>query len=125
MLGEVPDSVEVRSRIPQPAVLRQADLFVTHAGAGGGREGPATPVIAVPQAVGRSGRADILREHGVARRTGPADTKAGALREAALALVGDPAVARRLRAVQAETAAEGGTPRAADLVEAEPARTRG
>ncbi len=38
---------------------------------------------------------------------------------AALALVDDPEVARRLKEVQAEMAREGGTRRAADLIEAE------
>ena len=42
-----------------------------------------------------------------------------ALRTAALALVDDPEVARRLKDVQAEMAKEGGTKRAADLIEAE------
>ncbi|MDX3311407.1 macrolide-inactivating glycosyltransferase [Streptomyces sp. NPDC054884] len=126
VLGEVPDSVEVRSWIPQLAVLRQADLFVTHAGAGGSQEGlaTATPMIAVPQAVDQFGNADILQELGVARRIDTADATAETLREAALALVDDPEVARRLKAVQAEMAAEGGTPRAADLVEAELDGTR-
>ena len=41
------------------------------------------------------------------------------LREAALALVDDPEVARCLKEIQAETAREGGTQRAADLIEAE------
>lgn len=127
VLGEVPDSVEVRSWIPQLAVLRQADLFVTHAGAGGSQEGlaTATPMIAVPQAVDQFGNADVLQGLGVARRIDTAHATAEALREAALALVDDPEVARRLTALQADMAAEGGTPRAADLVEAELARTRG
>ncbi|MDQ0834128.1 hypothetical protein QF032_005972 [Streptomyces achromogenes] len=79
----------------------------------------ATPMIAVPQAVDQFGNADVLKELGVARRIDTADATAEALREAALALVDDPEVARRLRTFQAEMAAEGGTPRAADLVEAE------
>ncbi len=68
-LGDVPADVEVRSWVPQPAVLRQADLFVTHAGAGGSQEGlaTATPMIAVPQAVDQFGNADMLQDLGVAR----------------------------------------------------------
>lgn len=37
-LGTLPDNVEVRPWVPQLAVLKQADLFVTHAGAGGSQE---------------------------------------------------------------------------------------
>ncbi|MFK4152301.1 macrolide-inactivating glycosyltransferase [Streptomyces fungicidicus] len=124
-LGDLPDNVAVRSWVPQLAVLRQADLFVTHAGAGGSQEGlaTATPMIAVPQAVDQFGNADMLQGLGVARHVPAGEADAGTLRAAALALVDDPEVARRLKGIQAEMAEEGGTRRAADLIEAElPAR---
>ncbi|MEU9592722.1 glycosyltransferase [Streptomyces sp. NPDC048219] len=125
-LGEVPDNVEVRSWVPQPAVLRQADLFVTHAGAGGSQEGlaTATPMIAVPQAADQFGNADMLQALGVARHLSAEDATAEALRTAALALVDDPEVAARLKEIQAQMAQEGGTRRAADLIEAELAARR-
>ncbi|GAA3294022.1 hypothetical protein GCM10020295_17470 [Streptomyces cinereospinus] len=123
----MPGNVEVRSWVPQLAVLRQADLFVTHAGAGGSQEGlaTATPMIAVPQAADQFGNADMLQGLGVARHVPAAEATAGTLREAALALVGDPGVAHRLRDLQAQMAQEGGTRRAADLIEAELAAARG
>ncbi|MFJ9833990.1 macrolide-inactivating glycosyltransferase [Streptomyces sp. NPDC101169] len=124
-LGDVPANVEVHSWVPQLAILRQADLFVTHAGAGGSQEGLATgtPMIAVPQAVDQFGNADVLQSLGVARRLPTEEATADRLREAALALTGDPEVARRLKDIQARMAEEGGTRRAADLIEAElPAR---
>ncbi|GGQ71399.1 macrolide-inactivating glycosyltransferase [Streptomyces asoensis] len=125
-LGAVPENVEVATWVPQLAILKQADLFVTHAGAGGSQEGlaTATPMIAVPQAVDQFGNADVLQALGVARRVPAAEATAGTLRETALALVGDPEVARRLEAVRAAMAEEGGTRRAADLVEAELTRRR-
>ncbi|GAA3872900.1 macrolide-inactivating glycosyltransferase [Streptomyces lacrimifluminis] len=120
-LGPVPPHVEVRSWVAQLAVLRQADLFVTHAGAGGSQEGlaTATPMIAVPQAVDQFGNADMLQGLGVARHVPMEEATARTLRAAALALVDDPEVARRLAEVQAVMAGEGGTRRAADLIEAE------
>ncbi|MFD7433193.1 macrolide-inactivating glycosyltransferase [Streptomyces sp. NPDC059861] len=120
-VGEVPGNVEVRSWVPQLAILKQADLFVTHAGAGGSQEGmaTATPMIAVPQAVDQFGNADMLQGLGVARHVPAEEATAETLREAALALVDDPEVARRLADLQAEMAKEGGTRRAADLIEAE------
>ncbi|EPJ33989.1 putative Oleandomycin glycosyltransferase [Streptomyces afghaniensis 772] len=120
-LGEVPANVEVRSWVPQLAILKQADLFVTHAGAGGSQEGlaTATPMIAVPQAVDQFGNAEMLQGLGVARYLPTEEATAEALRETALALVDDPEVARRLKEIQAELAQEGGTRRAADLIEAE------
>ncbi len=120
-LGELPDNVEVHDWVPQLAILRQADLFVTHAGAGGSQEGlaTATPMIAVPQAVDQFGNADMLQGLGVARKLATEEATAELLRETALALVDDPEVARRLARIQAEMAQEGGTRRAADLIEAE------
>jgi MGT family glycosyltransferase len=120
-LGDVPDNVEVHNWVPQLAVLRQADLFVTHAGAGGSQEGlaTATPMITVPQAADQFGNADMLQALGVARRFATEEATADRLRAAALALVDDPEVARRLKEIQAEMAQEGGTRRAADLIEAE------
>ncbi|SDC43991.1 glycosyltransferase, MGT family [Streptomyces prasinopilosus] len=120
-LGDVPPHVEVRSWVPQVAVLERADLFVTHAGAGGSQEGlaTATPMIAVPQAVDQFGNADMLQALGVARHLPAGEATAGALRAAALDLTGDPEVARRLDGIRAAMAEEGGTRRAADLIEAE------
>ncbi|CAM5490586.1 Macrolide-inactivating glycosyltransferase OS=Streptomyces alboniger OX=132473 GN=mgt PE=3 SV=1 [Streptomyces alboniger] len=120
-LGDLPRNVEVRSWVPQLTILKQADLFVTHAGAGGSQEGlaTATPMIAVPQAVDQFGNADMLQSLGVARHLPTDEATAEALRAAALALVDDPEVARRLKKIQAEMAEEGGTRRAADLIEAE------
>ncbi|WP_415949008.1 macrolide-inactivating glycosyltransferase [Streptomyces sp. KLOTTS4A1] len=120
-LGEIPGNIELHSWVPQLAILRQADAFITHAGAGGSQEGlaTATPMIAVPQAVDQFGNAAMLQELGVARQIATEEATAEVLREAVLALSSDPDVARRLTELQAQTAAEGGTRRAADLVEAE------
>ncbi|MEU6736386.1 macrolide-inactivating glycosyltransferase [Streptomyces physcomitrii] len=120
-LGEIPDNIEVHSWVPQLSVLEQADAFVTHAGAGGSQEGIATrtPMVAVPQAVDQFGNADILQGLGVARHLPMAEVTPEALREAVLALAHDPEVARRLAELSKQTAAEGGTSRAADLIEAE------
>ncbi|KND46214.1 MULTISPECIES: glycosyltransferase [Streptomyces] len=120
-LGEIPAGVEVRDWVPQLAILRQADAFITHAGAGGSQEGlaTATPMVAVPQAVDQFGNADMLQSLGVARHLPKEEATADALRGAVLALVDDPDVARRLKELQREMAAEGGTRRAADLIEAE------
>ncbi|GHH79594.1 macrolide-inactivating glycosyltransferase [Streptomyces sulfonofaciens] len=119
-LGAIPPQVEVHPWVPQRAILREADAFVTHAGAGGCQEGLATgtPMVAVPQAVDQFGNADILQDLGVARHLPMAEATADALRAAVLDLVGDPEVARRLGEIRAGMAEEGGTARAADLIEA-------
>ncbi|MGW5350460.1 macrolide family glycosyltransferase [Streptomyces sp. NPDC004031] len=119
-LGPIPANTEVHPWVPQRAVLAQADAFVTHAGMGGCSEGllAGVPMIAVPQAADQFMNADRLAELGVARRLDTADATAPALRSALLALTSDPEVARRSRELRAAAGAEGGTARAADLVEA-------
>nr|WP_318196707.1 macrolide-inactivating glycosyltransferase [Streptomyces sp. MCL20-2] len=123
-LGDVPGNVEVRTWVPQLAVLKQADAFITHAGAGGSQEGLATgtPMVAVPQAVDQFGNADMLQSLGVARHLPMEEANAASLREAVHALVGDPEVAARCARLSEQMAREGGTPRAADLIEAELSR---
>lgn len=120
-LGPVPANIEVRDWVPQLAILREADAFVTHAGAGGCQEGlaTATPMVAVPQAVDQFGNADMLASLGVARHLPMEEATADNLREAVLTLAGDPEVARRLEGIRRSMLLEGGTRRAADLVEAE------
>ncbi|APH01914.1 glycosyl transferase [Janibacter indicus] len=121
VLGALPDGVEVHRWVPQLAILREADLFVTHAGMGGSGEGllTATPMIAVPQDVDQFANADTLVGLGVARRIDTADATAEALRTAGDELLADRDVAARLAELAHQTRAEGGTSRAADLVEAE------
>ncbi|MEV4397886.1 macrolide family glycosyltransferase [Nonomuraea sp. NPDC049607] len=118
-LGEIPSNVEVHPWVPQRAILDQADAFVTHAGMGGCCEGllAGVPMIAVPQGAEQFANADRLVELGVARRIDTPDATAETLRAALGELTADPEVARRLTRLQAEARAEGGTARAADLVE--------
>ena len=120
-LGEIPANIEVRDWVPQLAILKQADAFITHAGAGGSQEGlaTATPMVCVPQAVDQFGNADMLQALGVARHLPMEEATAETLREVVLTLTVDPDVARRLKEIQAGMATEGGTARAADLIEAE------
>ncbi|UFQ18817.1 macrolide-inactivating glycosyltransferase [Streptomyces huasconensis] len=125
-LGELPANVEVHPWVPQLAVLRKADAFITHAGAGGSQEGlaTATPMVAVPQATDQFSNADMLQGLGVARHLPKEEATAETLREAVLALVEDAEVARKLAGIQESMAAEGGTRMAADLIEAELAQAK-
>ncbi|GAA2882979.1 glycosyltransferase [Streptosporangium fragile] len=118
-LGEIPDNVEVHRWVSQLSILEQADAFVTHAGMGGTQEGLycGVPMIAVPQAVDQFGNADRIVELGVGRRVDTEAATPEALRAALLDLTSDPEVAARLAKIRDEVRAEGGTARAADLVE--------
>ncbi|MDX2964863.1 macrolide family glycosyltransferase [Streptomyces acidiscabies] len=118
-LGTIPANVEFHPWVPQRAILDRADAFVTHAGMGGCGEGllAGVPMIAVPQGAEQFMNADRLVELGIARRLDTADATAEALRSALLELTADPEVARRSAELQAAARKEGGTKRAADLVE--------
>ncbi|MFF3767470.1 macrolide family glycosyltransferase [Streptomyces sp. NPDC001922] len=118
-LGDIPPNVTVHSWVPQRAVLGQADAFVTHAGMGGCSEGllAGVPMIAVPQAAEQFMNADRLVELGVARRIDTPEATAETLRAALHDLVTDAEVAHRSALLRAAARAEGGTPRAADLIE--------
>lgn len=120
-LGEIPANAEVHDWVPQLAILREADLFLTHAGAGGSQEGlaTATPMIAVPQAADQFGNAETLQALGVARVVPTEEATADTLRTLAEDLTTDPKVRDRLREIQAAMTDEGGTRRAADLIETE------
>lgn len=119
-LGDIPANVEVHSWVPQRAILDRADAFLTHAGMGGCGEGllAGVPMIAVPQAAEQFLNADRLVELGVARRIDTDDATPQNLRAALMDLVGDAGVADRSARLRAEARTEGGTMRAADLIEA-------
>ncbi|WP_067682150.1 macrolide family glycosyltransferase [Nocardia miyunensis] len=118
-LGGIPPNVEVHPWIPQRAILAQADALITHAGMGGCGEGlrAGVPMIAVPQAAEQFINADRLVELGVARRIDTQDATAQNLRSALHDLVTAPEVTRRSAQLSVEARAEGGTTRAADLIE--------
>ncbi|MFJ9412629.1 macrolide family glycosyltransferase [Streptomyces sp. NPDC101227] len=118
-LGDILPNVEVHSWVPQLAVLEQADVFLTHAGMGSSSEALFTgvPMIAVPQGAEQFMNADRLVELGVARRLDTPEATAETLRTTLSELVADTEVARRSALLRAEARAEGGTPRAADLIE--------
>lgn len=102
-LGTIPPDIEVRSWVPQRAMLEQAGAFVTHAGMGGCGEGllAGMPMIAVPRGAGQFVNADRLVELGVARRVDTADTTAETLRTVLNDLVTDPERIARSRQLQA------------------------
>jgi MGT family glycosyltransferase len=118
-LRQLPGRRHLHSWVPQRAILEQADAFITHAGMGGCGEGllAGVPMIAVPQAAEQFINADRLVELGVARRIDTQEANAQNLREALHDLVTNPAAAVRSARLRADAEAEGGTTRAADLIE--------
>lgn len=115
-LGPVPDTVEIRPRFPQLAVLRRARAFVTHAGMNSTMEALASdvPMVTLPQMPEQVANAERVVELGLGERLpdkpSPADLRAAVDRVAA---------STEVRANLARMAAHDGTgaARGADLIE--------
>ncbi|MGV0811240.1 macrolide family glycosyltransferase [Mycolicibacterium boenickei] len=118
-LGSVPSWVQVHQSVPQPAVLRQADCFITHAGMGSCTEGLwfGVPMVAIPQAVDQPANAARLETIGVGSHLTDHLPSAAELRDAVLGVAADPQIRSTLDAVAAEIHAHGGPTHAADAVE--------
>ncbi|MCK2238904.1 MULTISPECIES: macrolide family glycosyltransferase [unclassified Crossiella] len=118
-LGTVPTHVEVHQFVPQLSVLEQVDLFVTHAGMGSTMEGLhlGVPLLAVPQMAEQRVNADRIEALGLGRQLAPGEVTAESLLAAALAVLGDGAMAKRVAAYRKRSQAAGGAPVAADVVE--------
>ncbi|MFI8237143.1 macrolide family glycosyltransferase [Streptomyces sp. NPDC085866] len=118
-LSGVPAHVEVRSHVPQLQVLRQADLFVTHAGMGSVMESLSfgVPMVAIPQMSEQRANADRLVELGLGVMLHRTKVTAGSLREAARTVLGDSSYADRVRDMRGHIRRAGGAPAAADVIE--------
>lgn len=118
--GEVPSNVQLLRWVPQLAVLRRADVFVSHAGMNSVMEAMrfATPVVAVPHMPEQCLVAERLVELGLGVRLPAADeVTAGLLRKTVDDLAADQEVRSRVRALGAELSATDGPARAADYIE--------
>ncbi|WP_399076973.1 macrolide family glycosyltransferase [Streptomyces zaehneri] len=120
-LDQVPANFEVHGRIPQLAILRQADAFISRGGMGAVLEALSceVPMVTIPRGADQFLNSQTLRELGVAREIAADEVTGEALRTAVTGLVEDPEVADRLGRLRERMAQEGGARRAVDLIEAE------
>lgn len=118
-LGPVPANIEVAPRVPQPAVLRHASAFVTHAGMGSVMEAlyAQVPILAAPQIHEQTVNADRVTELGLGYRLAPGIPDPATLRAEAGRLTADTSVRRALAAMREEIRASGGADAAADTIE--------
>ncbi|QEU94711.1 macrolide family glycosyltransferase [Streptomyces kanamyceticus] len=118
-LGPLPAHIEAHAHLPQQAVLRHADAFVTHAGMGSVLEAlsSAVPMVTVPQMGEQRANADRLAELGIGVPLHRDALEPAVLRDAVARLLGDPVAQERARAMRGQIRAAGGPVRAADLVE--------
>lgn len=119
-LGPIPSNVEVHESVPQLDVLVRADISVNHAGMSTVMESLAfgVPVLALPQMAEHRATADRLVELGLGRQLAPSSVTVDAVRAAVSALLGDGRAREEAGAMRAEIHAAGGSPAAADAIEA-------
>ena len=119
-LGAVPANIDVRAWFPQPAVLRHAAAFVSHAGMGSTMEALyyGVPLVCVPQMVEQEVNAARVAELGLGVRLDPEGLTADDLRAAVDAVTGDDALRAALDRMRDAVRAAGGAVAAADAIEA-------
>ena len=115
-----PGNVDVRPWFPQPAVLRHAAAFVSHAGMGSTMEALyyGVPLVCVPQMVEQEVNAARVAELGLGVRLDPEGLTADDLRAAVDAVTGRRRHAGRARPDAGRRPQGGGAVAAADAIEA-------
>ncbi|ONI70879.1 hypothetical protein ALI144C_50780 [Actinosynnema sp. ALI-1.44] len=75
-LGPVPSNIEIRPRFPQVAVLRQADVFISHTGMNSTMEALAygVPIVAFPLTPEQAANADRVVQLELGERVLPGDS---------------------------------------------------
>jgi MGT family glycosyltransferase len=119
-LGPVPHNIDVRPWFPQPAVLRHARAFVSHAGMGSTMEALyyGVPLVCVPQMIEQEVNAGRVVELGLGVRLDPDGLTAADLSSAVDTVTADGGVRSALDGMRAAIARTGGAGAAADAIEA-------
>ncbi|MEV4645795.1 macrolide family glycosyltransferase [Saccharopolyspora sp. NPDC049357] len=119
-LGEVPPTFDVRRSFPQPAVLRHAKAFVSHAGMNSTMESlhAGVPLIAVPQMPEQSANAARGEELGLGAALDSDTVTAAELRDTVDRVAADPDVRANLARMREVVRSSGGAAAGADAIEA-------
>lgn len=118
-LSNLPGEPIVMDFVPQPALLKKADLLITHAGQNTTVEALtlAVPMIAMPRAVDQPALAARIEHAGVGLVASFLYSTARHLRELVRRVLNEESFQDRARALQQAMAAAGGVQRAADITE--------
>jgi len=118
-LGPLPAHVVVRRSVPQPEVLDQASLFVTHGGMNGVNEAmyARVPMLLVPQGADQPLVAGRVVELGAGLTIRNEDITEDAVRTLAGRLLDEPGFREAALVLQAAERGAGGFSRAADELE--------
>ncbi|MEV5944261.1 macrolide family glycosyltransferase [Streptomyces sp. NPDC051994] len=119
-LTNIPDHIDIRHHVPQLQILRQADLFITHAGMGSVMEALSfgVPMVAIPQMSEQRANADRLTQLGLGQLLHRDQTTPQTLRDTAHHVLTDPTYRNNTHTMRHHITHAGGAPAAADVVEA-------
>lgn len=119
-LGPIPDNVEIRQYFPQLAVLRHADVFLSHTGMNSTMESlaAAVPLVAVPQMPEQELNARRVAELGLGRKLDTSTITAELLRAAVTEVSADNGIRANVEAMSKAMKAAGGAATATDAMEA-------
>lgn len=118
-LGVVPENITVHSWVPQIAVLKQASLFITHAGLNSVHDGLyfGLPLLLVPQQEEQTLTSLRVVELGAGLMLKKAQVNAKSIRANATQLLADPRFKLEAKRIGDTLRASGGMTRAADEIE--------
>ncbi|MEU3405022.1 macrolide family glycosyltransferase [Streptomyces sp. NPDC006670] len=118
-LTNVPDHIDIRPHVPQLQILREADLFITHAGMGSVMEALsfAVPMIAIPQMSEQRANADRLTQLGLGRLLHRDQLTPQTLHDTAHHVLTTPTYRHHTHTMRDHIHHAGGAPAAADVVE--------
>ncbi len=117
---EIPENVEQLGWAPQRAILREADLFITHAGQSSMKEAlwAGVPMLACPQAYDQHGNAARVFYHKLGMRILEASPASEELGAAIREVLQEPSYAHNARTMGAEMRAEAVSQRDVHFVDA-------
>ncbi|WP_258528077.1 macrolide family glycosyltransferase [Streptomyces sp. NBRC 110611] len=119
VLGERPPHFDVRPYFPQPAVLRHADAFVSHAGMNSTMEALyyGVGLVTVPQMPEQAANAGQVQALGLGEQLDTATVTAESLRAAVARITADSTVRTNLDRMRKVVRESGGAARGADVIE--------
>ncbi|WP_448621565.1 macrolide family glycosyltransferase [Geodermatophilus sp. URMC 65] len=118
-VAPVPPRVDVRPRFPQPAVLRHARAFISHAGMNSTMEALyyGVPLVCLPQMPEQAANADRIVELGLGERLASDTLTPDTLRQAVSRVTTDEQVRANLERMRRAIRDAGGAERGAALIE--------
>jgi UDP:flavonoid glycosyltransferase YjiC (YdhE family) len=117
--GPQPEHVHIERYLPQPLVLPHCQLVVSHGGSGSviGALAHGVPMVLIPMGADQPHNAARCRQLGLARVLDAVRLTSDTARDAASAVLADPAYRRAAARLRDEAAAQPGPPHAVALLE--------